>query len=470
MKYKVYTKHKKKLADLYTPVNLYNKLRDHFPNALLLESADYHDRTDSKSFICLSPYAGFEAKGKAYEYKLPHQETKSFVAEEHQSVYTAFQDFIAHFEATTTELPFNTQGLWGFSSFEAVQYMEDIEMNSATHAVKDNPNLKYQFFRYVLVFDHFKNELYITQNETDEKSNFKEGISFVEQLIDINNLPNFSFSTDGDETSTITDAEYKTMVEKGIRHCQLGDTFQLVLSRAFEQKYKGDDFNLYRCLRSINPSPYLFYFDYGDFKIFGASPESQLQVHNGEASINPIAGTILRGDSQSEDKKRAEELKKNPKEMAEHVMLVDLARNDLSKNAAQVKVENYAEIQFFSHVIHMVSKVKGKLLPHQSSIRTFGNTFPAGTLSGAPKYEALSLIQKYEKHKRNFYGGAIGFFGFDGSVNHAIIIRSILSKNNTLVYQAGAGIVSESTPEGELQEVNNKIKAIRKAIQKANEL
>lgn len=467
MKYQINTKYKKILADLFTPVSIYNKVRDQFPNALLLESADYHDRTDSKSFICIDPIAGFEAKGNSYRYDLPNEKTKTVTVESGKMVFTAFQSFVAKFENTPTDLPFNSQGLWGYSSFESVQYMEDIALNFPFNELKDNPDLKFQFFRYVLVFDHFKNELYITHNDMDEAI---ESIDQIIQIIRTNNLPNFSFQSVGEETSNVTNEEYKEMVKTGIQHCKVGDTFQVVLSREFQQKYKGDDFNLYRCLRSINPSPYLFYFDYGDFKIFGSSPESQLQVHDGVASINPIAGTVLRSDNQEQDAKLAEELKQNPKEMSEHVMLVDLARNDLSKNSERVEIASYAEIQYFSHVIHMVSKVNGKLFEDKSGLDIYADTFPAGTLSGAPKYRALEIIAKNENTSRNFYGGALGFIGFDGSVNHAIIIRSLLSKNNTLIYQAGAGIVSDSSPEGELQEVNNKIMAIRKAIQKATEL
>lgn len=470
MKYKIHTKYIKILADLHTPVAIYNKLRDCFPNTLLLESADYHDRTDSKSFICLDAIAGFEAKGNSYHYDSLSGENISKTTNQPREVFSAFQTFVSQFEYTKTDLTFNTQGLWGYSSFESVQYMEDIELSRMGSELKDNPDLKYQFFKYVLVFDHFKNELYITQNVVNQVIQSNEGIDYILQLIQINNLPNFSFNPIGEETSNITDEVYKEMVRAGIQHCKIGDTFQIVLSREFQQKYKGDDFNLYRCLRSINPSPYLFYFDYGDFKIFGSSPEAQLQVHNGIASINPIAGTALRNGNQGQDAKLAEELKQNSKEMSEHVMLVDLARNDLSKNSEKVQIDNYAEIQYFSHVIHMVSRVSGKLLDDKSGLDIYADTFPAGTLSGAPKYKALEIIAEKENVKRNFYGGAIGFLGFDGSINHAIIIRSILSKNNTLVYQAGAGIVSDSSDEGELQEVNNKIAAIRKAIQKASEL
>lgn len=470
MEYKLYTYYKKILADLHTPVSIYNKVRDLFPNALLLESADYHDRTDSKSFICLEPIAGFEAKGNTYHYNYPNEDLITMKVNQPQKVFMAFKSFVSQFKNTPTNLPFNTQVLWGYSSFESVQYMEDIELENTSNELKDNPDLKYQLFRYVLIFDHFKNELFITQNEVSKTVDTIESIKAILQIIQLNNKPNFSFKSIDEEKSNVSDDEFKEMVKKGIHHCEIGDTFQVVLSREFQQKYRGDDFNLYRCLRSINPSPYLFYFDYGDFKIFGSSPESQLQVKNGTASINPIAGTALRGSNQEEDLILAEELKGNPKEMSEHVMLVDLARNDLSKNAEHVEIERYAEIQYFSHVIHMVSEVKGRLCKDQSGLVIYSDTFPAGTLSGAPKYKALEIISKNENTTRNFYGGAIGFMGFDGSINHAIIIRSVLSKNNTLIYQAGAGIVSKSTPEGELKEVNNKISAIRKAIKKANEL
>lgn len=470
MNYTIHTNYRKIIADLYTPVSIYNKVRDHFPNALLLESADYHDRSDSISFICLRPIAGFESKGRQVTVQYPSEDEQTKVVKEPREVFCSLEKFIASFDSSQTDLPFNVQGLWGYTSFEAVQYMEDIQLLTAQDELKDNPDLKYQLFQFILVFDHFKNELYITENTLNRSHNCDANLEKIAQLIQVNNLPNYSFSPNQEETSNVTDKRFQEMVEKGIYHCKIGDTFQLVLSREFEQSYRGDDFNVYRCLRTINPSPYLYYFDYGDFKIFGSSPESQLQVFDGKASINPIAGTVLRGGSQAEDFKLAEKLQQNPKEMAEHVMLVDLARNDLSKNAQKVEVETHAEIQYFSHVIHMVSKVTGELSNKNGGLKMYAHTFPAGTLSGAPKYRALEIIAKTENTNRNFYGGSIGFFGFDGSVNHAIIIRSILSKNNVLVYQAGAGIVADSTPDGELQEVNNKVAAIRKAIQKAKEL
>jgi anthranilate synthase component 1 len=471
-KIKIKIRYEKALGDMHTPVSLYNKLRDHFQNALLLEGADYHDRSDSKSFICLEPIAGFEAKGNSYRSNYPFHEPSSTEVTENSEVLTALKGFVNSFEVSKNGLPFNTGGLYGYSAFESTNYMEDIVLNGTKTSLKDNPDLKYQLFSYVLVFDHFKNELFITENliEGHEPKESENNIKRIRRIIGSSNPPTFSFKMIGEERFNVTDEQFRQMVAKGIQHCKLGDTFQLVLSREFQQDFQGDDFVLYRCLRSINPSPYLFYFDYGDFKIMGSSPESQLQVAKRVASINPIAGTVLRVGDQEEDQRRAAELRKNPKELSEHVMLVDLARNDLSKHSEKVTVETYAETQFFSHVIHLVSKVQGELADGSEALDIYADTFPAGTLSGAPKYRALEIIAENENVARNFYGGAIGFLGFDGSINHAIIIRSVMSKNNTLVYQAGAGIVVESTPEGELQEVYNKTAAIRQAIEKANEL
>lgn len=470
MKHKVYTNYIKTMADLITPVGVYSSLRDQFPNSILLESADYHDRSDSKSFICLNPIANFEATRNKITIEYPGKSSQTIFVDKHPVVFEKFKKFANMFESTPSDLPFNTCGLFGYSSFEAVQYMEDIELTNPDAKMEGNPDMKYQLFEFVLVFDHFKNELYITQNTLHNTAKNKADLKRIKDMLRLRNDPIFNFSISGKEIAHLEAAEFMENVEKGIMHCHRGDVFQIVLSRRFSQKFKGDEFNVYRSLRSINPSPYLFYFDYGNFKIMGSSPESQLQIKDGIACINPIAGTVLRTQNASEDAQRAIELKNNPKEKAEHVMLVDLARNDLSKKSEEIKVETYAEIQYFSHVIHMVSQVKGRLFDNVNGIDIYADTFPAGTLSGAPKYRALEIINEIEKVSRNFYGGAIGFIGFDGSINHAIIIRSILSKNNELTYQAGAGIVADSTPNGELNEVNNKVAALRKAIEMAEAL
>ena len=232
----------------------------------------------------------------------------------------------------------------------------------------------------------------------------------------------------------------------------------------------GDEFNVYRALRSVNPSPYLFFFDYGDYKLMGSSPEAQLVIQNDKAFVHPIAGTFKRTGDDDADKMATEALLKDSKENAEHVMLVDLARNDLSRLCDEVKVEHYKQVQYFSHVIHLVSEVTGKVREGSNPFELVAKTFPAGTLSGAPKFKAIGLIDAYEPTPRSYYGGAIGFMGFDGSCNHAIMIRTFLSMNNTLTYQAGAGVVAASNPESELQEVNNKLRALKKAIDLAKQI
>ena len=470
MTYHIDILHIKLLADLHTPVSIYNKLRDVYPGSFLFESADYHDRSDNKSFICFDPIASFEAKQNVVTVQFPEMASETQQVESPIDVLHHFRQFIQSFKAIPTDLPMDTQGLWGYSSFESVAYMEDIIPSAERPALKDNPDLSYRFFRHVIIFDHFKKELWITEHRYKKTAARDETLQRIRQIIESNQYAHFGFQTKGTEQPTIGDSDYEQMVARGIQHCIAGDTFQVVLSREFHQAYTGDDFTLYRCLRSVNPSPYLFYLDYGNFKIFGSSPESQLQVHAGIASINPIAGTVKRGDNPKEDQRNAEILQNNAKEISEHVMLVDLARNDLSKNATNIQVDTYGEIQYFAQVIHMVSRISGHINDDKSGIDIYADTFPAGTLSGAPKYRAMEIIFENEIHTRNFYGGAVGFFGFNGSVNHAIIIRSILSKNNTLIYQAGAGVVAKSTPKGELQEVNNKIRAIRMAIQNANAL
>ena len=227
---------------------------------------------------------------------------------------------------------------------------------------------------------------------------------------------------------------------------------------------------MYRSLRSINPSPYLFYFDFGGFRIFGSSPETHCKVSNGRVSIDPIAGTTFRSGNEALDRQRTELLLADPKENAEHVMLVDLARNDLSRNAHDVQVDFYKEVQYYSHVIHLVSRVSGQINSGGSAVKTYIDTFPAGTLSGAPKVRAMELIGELEKHNRGAYGGCIGFIGLNGDLNQAITIRSFVSRGNVLYYQAGAGIVALSDEERELQEVGNKLGALDKAIRQAETL
>ena len=458
------TREHKILADIITPVSIYLKVRDLYPGSLLLESSDYHGNKDSYSYICLEPLAEFMVNQGRISERFPDGNLQNNSASG-VSVADKFDEFINAFNITSKNGQVN--GVFGYTSYDAIEHFESLKLRAESFKEEQIPEMRYNFYRYVIAVNHFQNTLTITENLLEgEKSRIEE----IRSLLSNRNYATYSFASKGMETSNITDEEYKQMVSKGKEHCKRGDVFQIVLSRKFSQQYTGDDFNVYRTLRSINPSPYLFYFDYGTYRIFGSSPEAQLEIRSGKAYIHPIAGTFKRTGNDEEDKALAEKLMADKKENAEHVMLVDLARNDLSRNATKVKVDTYREIQFYSHVLHMVSVVSGELPENYNTIKVMADSFPAGTLSGAPKYKAMELIDKYEKNRRGFYGGCIGYAGFDGSFNHAIMIRSFLSKNNTLFYQAGAGIVAASEEENELNEVNNKLMALKTAINLAKEI
>jgi anthranilate synthase component 1 len=468
MNYKLNTTYKKLLADTTTPVSLYLKLRDKFPNSILLESSDYHGNENSFSFICCKPIASIKVENEMLRTTFPDGTSKEKSIDKTVSIPDEIKDFADSFDVSKNDFKFITNGLFGYISYDAVRYFEDIAITAPRKTDKNIPDIIYSVYQYVIAIDHFKDELYIFEHSHETTDG--KGVEQIESIINNKNFSTYKFEAVGEEKSNVTNEEYIELVSKGIAHCKRGDVFQIVLSREFSQAFKGDDFNLYRSLRSVNPSPYLFYFDYGNFKLFGSSPEAQLVVKNGEAAIHPIAGTFRRTGDDDKDAILAEKLKNDAKENSEHVMLVDLARNDLSRNCTDVKVKTFREIHYYSHVIHLVSNVVGKLKPEVSTLKIVADTFPAGTLSGAPKHMAMQLIDKYENVSRSFYGGCIGFVGFDGSFNNAIMIRSFLSKNNMLFYQAGAGIVESSDRESELNEVNNKLAALKKAIELAGEI
>jgi anthranilate synthase component 1 len=459
MKYKLTTYAKKLLADTLTPVNIYLKLRDVFAGSILLESSDYHGHENSLSFICCDPIASFQVHQGRIQAQYPDGSVKDHEATR-DNVIPQLEEFRHAFDvdqSVSTKYP--NAGLFGYMAYDAVRFYEDIHVGS--DEARTIPDILYKFYRYIIVVDHFSNELSLFEHGYQQAAS---SLDRIEQIIFSNRFATYKFALVNGEESNFTDEEFLKVIEKGKEHCYRGDVFQIVLSRRFQCGFKGDEFNVYRALRSINPSPYLFYFDYGNFKLMGSSPEAQLQVKSGKAHIYPIAGTFRRSGNDQEDAAIAARLAADEKENAEHVMLVDLARNDMSRNASQVTVEVFKEIQYYSHVIHLVSKVTGTLAPEASIIRIAADTFPAGTLSGAPKHMAMSLINQYEHGNRGYYGGAIGFMGFDGSFNHAIMIRTFLSQDNNLIYQAGAGVVSKSLAESELQEVNNKLTALRKAV------
>lgn len=465
-KIKIQTQVTHLLADTVTPVSIYLKVRDHFNNPVLLESNDFRSRENCFSIIGLEPIAGFRVQEKAIHRQFPNGNKETEMIYNPQSVVGELDAFIKSFDVEqNTDLPI-INGFLGHTSYEAVQYFDTLEYDLEKR-VHEIPDINYQLYRFLIVVNHFKDELFIVENLAEGETSQSEK---VVSLLKSQNFGTYRFHLDGEEGSNLTDEEFKKLVTLGKHHCQIGDVFQIVLSRQFSQGFKGDEFNVYRILRSINPSPYLFYFDYGSYKIFGSSPEAQMVIKNEIASVNPIAGTYRRTGNDAEDAKNAKELLEDPKENAEHIMLVDLARNDLGRHTKNVRVKELKEVQFFSHVIHLVSKVEGDLSPNTNSIEVFGDTFPAGTLSGAPKYKALELIHEYENQLRGYYGGAIGFIDFNGNMNQAIVIRSFLSKDNVLYSQSGAGIVVSSDEEKELQEVNNKLRALKQALVKAERL
>jgi anthranilate synthase component 1 len=462
---KLKTIRKKIIVDTITPVSIYLKLRDQFTNTILLESSDYIAKDNSYAYICCNPIAKFYVKKNMLFKEFPDNSKKETKLTSTTNILSELDDFMRTFEIDDNSVEskkYISKGLFGYMSYDSIKFFENIEVENDSYG-DEIPEIFYSFYREIIVINTFNNEATLISHSGDI-----EKINTLEKLIKTKKTNEYSFKIEGEIKSNLKDNEYIEMVKKGIKHCFRGDVFQIVLSRKFSQKFSGDEFCVYRQLRSINPSPYLFYFDYGNFKIFGSSPEAQLVIKDEKAEIHPIAGTFKRTGNDLIDSKKAKKLFQDEKENSEHMMLVDLARNDLSRSCNNVKVEKDREIQFYSHVIHLVSKVTGKLKSISKNI--IGNTFPAGTLTGAPKHKAMNLIEKYEKNNRSFYGGAIGFIDFENNYNHAIIIRSFLSKDQNLFLQAGAGIVSKSNPENELNEVYNKIGALLKALKKAEEI
>ncbi len=457
--FKYTTKTRTTLADLHTPVGVYMRLRDLCPQSALMECSDYHDANSSRSFICTHPMASIAVSHGVATATYPDGSVEKRDVNANDTVDKAINAFIRRFsvEGDMAEVC----GLYGFTSFNAVRYFENIAVKDTTMERNDAPDILYIMYRDIVVFDHFTNRMTIV-SLGDESC-----IDALTKQMNKDNAHAYPFHAVGEATSTLTDEEHKANIRRGIKHCLRGDVFQIVLSRRFVQRYEGDDFKLYRTLRSVNPSPYLFYFDFGGFRIFGSSPETHCRIEGHRAYIDPIAGTTKRTGDAEADRQGAEYLRNDPKENAEHVMLVDLARNDLSRNCHGVKVDFYKDLQYYSHVIHLVSRVSGALDDGADPVKAFIDTFPAGTLSGAPKVRAMQLISQYEPHNRGAYGGCIGFIGLNGNLNQAITIRTFVARNGELWFQAGGGIVAKSNEDYELQEVNNKLGALRRAIKMA---
>jgi anthranilate synthase component 1 len=468
MQYTFQSTFKKIIADMLTPVSIYLRLRREFKNIVLLESSDYHGYEHNFSYICFGAVAGFSLTDNVFEAFYPDGNTEQKSTQNNEKFGACVNDFISRFANYGSPLSDKiiSNGLFGYMTYDVIEQFEDIRLR---HKKPDIPTAQYFVYQYIIAFNHFNHELYIIKNDVENcPSKYPYSMENIEQMIKNNPVELGSFKSEGEKTSNVDDATYLAMVQRGIDHCFKGDVFQIVLSRRFQKTYQGDDFNLYRALRSINPSPYCFYFHYENFRLIGSSPEAQLIIKNNKVTIHPIAGTLRRTGNDVQDAELAKQLSADEKENAEHIMLVDLARNDLSRNGKNTVVEVYKEVQFFSHVIHLVSKVSSYIDDNVDKIKMFGDTFPAGTLSGAPKYKAMQLIDAIENTPRGSYGGALGWFNFNGDCNHAIMIRTFMSKDNLLTFQAGAGIVSDSKPQSELQEVENKLNALNNAIELAN--
>ena len=459
----------KLLSDLVTPVGIYLQLRDRFPHSLLLEAADSRGAENSFSFICFDELAQFEVVNFEARVFIPDRTFELKSVRNKNQLLQEFNSFKSHFVVEKSDTCPNVSGFYGFSSYDSIELYEDIALENSHHLSSQMPQLSYRFYRYIIAINHFKSELYLIEHRQIGAADSEADIRHKEiaQLILRQDAPQYPFVLKGEESSTMTDEEHRQMIRDCKRHIFRGDIFQIVPSRRFSYSYSGDDFNVYRALRSINPSPYLFYFDFGSFRLFGSSPEAQLIIKDRKATVFPIAGTYRRTGNELSDIDLAQKLAADPKENAEHVMLVDLARNDLSRHCTEVTVEAFKEAHFYSHVIHLVSKVSGKLPEDFNTLAVLGDTFPAGTLSGAPKYRAMQLIDTYERDRRGFYGGCLGFIGLNGDCNHCIIIRSFFSSNNQLVLRAGGGVVADSVEESEVAEVRNKLNALRVAIERA---
>lgn len=467
IKLPILTTYRKRLADTITPVSIYLQIRDRFANPILLESSDYHGQENSYSYICFNPLATFSFNAGEVKETLPLGHSVTYKVSSDQKLMESLRAFGNKFDTGQDNFKFSSNGLFGYIQYDSVAYFEDINLQNTK--ASEVPMMQYSVYQNIIVVDHYKNELHLLEHRIAGAEN-PELMDEIERLLSNKNIPSYSFKRVGEETSNYTDEEFLKILNQGREYCFKGDVFQIVLSRRFSTAFKGDEFNVYRALRSVNPSPYLFYFDYGSFKVFGSSPEAQIVVKDKRATIYPIAGTFRRTGNDQDDAVLARKLYDDPKENSEHVMLVDLARNDLSRSSEKVTVDVFKEIQYYSHVIHLVSKVIGELPENANPLQLVADTFPAGTLSGAPKYRAMQLIDELENVSREFYGGAIGYLGFNGDFNHAILIRSFVSENNQLRFQAGAGVVAKSTIPSELQEVANKLEALRVALRAAEEI
>lgn len=471
-------------ADLETPVSVYVKLMDEVGPSFLLESVEGGERVGRYSFVGVNPRAMLALNGRTVT---DMRHGKEIVTElpEGTDFLDVLKAEVERFQlANIPSLPRFVGGAVGYLGYDVVRYFE--RLPETAESVLSIPDALYMLADLLVVFDHARHHLMILANarvgETDIETAYVDAIQRIETVSErllrpLPAVPRKRWGSrrqpSGKIDSNMAPERYEAMVSQAKEHIAAGDIFQVVLSQRFSRQTSAHPFAIYRALRMLNPSPYMFYFDFGqlDIQVIGASPEMHVRLEDGKAHVRPIAGTRPRGQTEAEDKALAEELLADPKELAEHVMLVDLGRNDIGRVSeyGTVKVRDQMIIERYSHVMHIVSHVEGKMTGDMDAYDLMRATFPAGTVSGAPKVRAMEIIEDLEGQRRSMYAGAVGYFGYDGSMDTCIAIRTMLMQGETVYVQAGAGIVADSDPATEHQECVNKAKALMVAVERAEQ-
>jgi len=461
------------IADMETPVSAFMKLGDS-PYSFLLESVESGGGIGRYSFLGDNPSLIFRSRGT--EAEITEQGRTRKIQTENPLMF--LKGLLKNYRPVPDEtLPPFSGGAVGYISYDSARFFEDLPEENLDEL--NLPDLYFMITDTIIIFDRLMNKLKIVANAHvggDPEHAYQEAISRIETLM--GQLMSASSGTyfqpppirkRGELTSNLTPKQFEKAVIKAQEYIRAGDILQVVLSQRFQTGVECPPLDIYRALRTINPSPYMFFLKLDDLHLIGSSPEIMVQVVDDEVRVRPIAGTRPRGISRGEDQRLEEELLADPKEVAEHVMLVDLGRNDVGRVSlpGSVRASEMMKIEKYSHVMHIVSDVRGKLDPGQDAYTAFAATFPAGTVSGAPKIRAMEIIEELEPVRRGPYAGAVGYFSFDGNLDSCITIRTIIVKDRTAFIQAGAGIVADSIPEKEHQECLNKAQALFRAVQMA---
>lgn len=467
--YKTIPVYKRILADLLTPISAYMKLMKNSDYAFILESVEKGEQYGRYSFIGRDPLMILKSE---------HEKTHIWQDENWQEESTSFLSVLRKTQKKynvpkLSDIPHFTGGLVGFMGYESITWVEDIPIYKQDEL--QCPDALFMLFHELIAFDHLQNQIILfsnvqIENGMDLEQAYTDANLCIDEMgEDLHTDIDYQTPARLEQSklhSNFTQAKFEDAVQKAKENIKAGDVFQLVLSQCFRRQTSVDPLTMYRALRSINPSPYMFHLKLNDFDIIGASPELLVKVEDDEIEIRPIAGTRQRGENAEADKLLADDLLKDEKERAEHLMLVDLGRNDVGRAAEfdSVNVKEFMVVEYYSHVMHIVSDVRGKLREGKDVFDALYSGFPAGTLTGAPKIRAMEIIHDLEPSRRGVYSGAIGYFDFTGDMNTCIAIRTMVMKDGTVYFQSGAGIVYDSDPKKEFEETVNKAKAINSAI------